>query len=173
MLALQLEPIDLSKHSARCVAFRRDTYLCGFGAQAEARFAQDNGPNGELYLPWLAGRLAGFPEGHVHAWYEGRIVGQLEMIAQQRDEPACGYVNLFYLVPEARGAGLGEPLHDYAVALALAYGAEKLRLSVSPSNTRALRYYAKHGWRSLGPSPGSEHLHLCELSLRSALREQG
>lgn len=151
-----------------CVAFRRDTYACGFGASGQQRFESENGPSGEQYLSWLTQRLAGFPEGHVHAWHDGRIVGQLEMIAQQKNAPRCGYVNLFYLVPEARSSGLAAPLHDYAVALATLYGADKLQLSVSPSNERALRYYAKHGWRSLGPSPNFEHLLLYELLLSSA-----
>lgn len=172
MVELELRPIDLERTAALCVAFRRDTYACGFGERAEARFDEENGPNGEQYLSWLAQRLEGFPEGHVHAWHDGRIVGQIEMIAQQKNAPTCGYVNLFYLVPEARGSGLGTQLHDYAVALATLYGSDRMRLSVSPTNARAMRFYEKHGWRSLGPSPGLDHLELWEIELGSALREQ-
>ena len=167
MLELEFRPIDLVEHARLCVAFRRDTYACGFGERAEPRFVAENGPNGEQYLAWLRQRLEGFPEGHVHAWHDGRIVGQLEMIAQQKNAPDCGYVNLFYLVPEARGAGFGDGLHDYAVALATLYGSQRLRLSVSPSNARALRYYAKHGWRPLAQSAGLEDLTLWELALGS------
>lgn len=165
MLELEFRPIDLAERAELCVAFRRDTYVCGFGAAAGQRFTSENGANGEQYLSWLTQRLEGFPEGHVHAWHDGRVVGQLEMIAQQKNAPSCGYVNLFYLVPEARGSGFGAQLNDYAVALATLYGSDRLRLSVSPSNARALRFYAKHGWRSLGPSSGFDHLELWELAL--------
>jgi len=102
--------------------------------------------------------------GHQHVWRNGTIVGQLEMIVMNTPK-RLGYVNLFYLVPEMRGPGLGDALHQHAVSLFRGMGVDCMRLSVSPSNGRALRYYRKHGWKDLGPRPDAPHVNLMELSL--------
>jgi ribosomal protein S18 acetylase RimI-like enzyme len=153
----QFRTIELERDGALCVAFRRDAQICSFGPES-------SGFNPQTYLSWLASRLEQFPEGHLHVWQDGKVVGQLEMI-QRQDPPDSGYVNLVYLVPEARGGELGGALHDYVTRFFRARGVGRLRLSVSPSNERALRYYAKHGWSSLGPRPGHDEVQLWELLL--------
>jgi ribosomal protein S18 acetylase RimI-like enzyme len=139
------------------VAFRRDSYVCSFGSD-EGFGSVDE------YLSWLSDRIERQPAGHVHVWQGPRIIGQLEMLIQATTR-VTGYVNLFYLVPEARGAGHGEALHDYFVQFMRAGGAGVARLSVSPSNSRALAYYRKHAWRDLGPRPGDDTVHVMEFDL--------
>ncbi|HVJ20811.1 MAG TPA: GNAT family N-acetyltransferase [Polyangiaceae bacterium] len=154
---LEFRTIELPRDAALCVAFRRDAHAASFGPE-------QSGFDAAEYLSWLAGRLVEFPEGHLHVWRDEKIVGQLEMI-QRKDPPDAGYVNLFYLVPEVRGGKLGGALHDYVTRFFRERGVRRLRLSVSPSNERAVRYYAKHGWTSLGPRPGDEKVHRWELLL--------
>ena len=77
---------------------------------------------------------------------------QMEMLIHQ-PKPVRGYVNLFYLVPEAQGQGIGAALHAYFREFMQGGGARLARLSVSPSNVRALAYYRKQGWSDLGPRP--------------------
>jgi ribosomal protein S18 acetylase RimI-like enzyme len=72
-------------------------------------------------------------------------------------EPRIGYVNLFYLIPEMRGSGAGAALHEYALTIFAKHGVERMQLSVSPTNLRAIAFYRKHGWRDLGPRPGYEN----------------
>jgi ribosomal protein S18 acetylase RimI-like enzyme len=156
---LQFHPIDLARHGAIAVDFRRDSYVCSFGN--DAIFVEENGADGSGYLAWLAARLEHFAEGHVHAWQGDSIVGQIEMIIG----PRGGYVNLFYLRPDARGHGLGDALHAYAVALLGRHRVGLAGLSVSPTNTRAIRYYQRHGWLDRGPRPGAPHVHEMELVL--------
>ena len=91
-------------------------------------------PPGFDWAGWLRQSVQAFPEGWVHLWRDGEIVGQLELILQQ--DPRCGYVLLFYLVPHVRGTGLSTVLHDYAVGLFRRHGMEEARLSVSPTNAR-------------------------------------
>lgn len=55
-----------------------------------------------------------------------------------RNDSPVGYVNLFYLIPAFRGSGLGDSLHAYAVATFAELGINRLTLSVSPLNARAL-----------------------------------
>ena len=45
------------------------------------------------------------------------------------------------------------------VALFQRHQVRVARLTVSPTNGRALRYYARHGWRDLGPRAGASHVH--------------
>jgi ribosomal protein S18 acetylase RimI-like enzyme len=81
-----------------------------------------------------------------------------------RGSPPAGYVNLFYLVPSVRGLGFGESLHEYALSVFAGLGLQKLQLSVSPLNERAVRFYRKHGWQDLGPRAGHPDVHLMERS---------
>jgi ribosomal protein S18 acetylase RimI-like enzyme len=158
---LRFETIDLAAHAERCVAFRRDSYRQSFG-DAE-RF--DAGAGAAGYLEWLRGRIAAFPRGHVHVWQGSEIIGQLELRSLTEPPPPFVYVNLFYLVPAARGSGAGDALHTYAREFAQSAAVQRALLSVSPSNLRALRYYQKHGWRDIGPSPHDASCQMLQLDL--------
>src|SRR5690606_10452224 len=102
---LAFRPIDLDSHASVCVVFRRDSFICSFGVDG---FFNEAGPDGVDYIERLRMRTAKFPDGHVHVWDGDEIVGQMEM--QIVDEPRRGYVNLFYLIEEMRGAGVSGEL---------------------------------------------------------------
>jgi GNAT superfamily N-acetyltransferase len=108
--------------------------------------------------------IAKFPQGCVQVLSGDETVGQLVM--SPRAGKPSGYVGLFYLVPEMRGGGAGDALHEYVVAVSAGMGIQKLELNVSPTNGRAFAYYRKHGWRDLGPQPGHEEVHRMELVVR-------
>jgi ribosomal protein S18 acetylase RimI-like enzyme len=159
--SLAFRPIDLDRYGDQCVEFRRDSFICSFGT--DDAFFEQNGPDGERYIAWLSEHLAELPESCVHVWKSDTIVGQMEM--HVRDDPGVGYINLFYLIPSARGSGAGDQLHDYALRLFRKLNVTKLQLSVSTTNRRAVAYYRKHGWRDLGPRPDHEDVHLMELTV--------
>lgn len=153
---LRFATIDLERHADVCVAIRRDSYVVSFGN--DRRFVEQCGADGSGYLGRMEERIAAYPAGYVHLWRGDEIVGQIEMRVMP---DGTGYVNLFYLAPAVRGAGLGDALHDYATRLFAREGVTTAHLSVSPSNARALRYYAKHGWQDIGPNPRApEEVHL-------------
>ena len=152
---LSFRTIDLERDAQTAVTFRRDSYLCSF--------ATDEAFAAEAYLSWLRERISRQPTGHVHVWSGQQIVGQLEMIVQATSPPS-GYVNLFYLAPAWRGCGLGAALHRHALEFMRSGGAALVRLSVSPTNARALAYYRKYGWRDLGPCPDDTSLRSMERS---------
>jgi len=154
---LRFSTIDLDQHAAIAVKFRRDSYVCSFGSDKALGDTDD-------YLEWLRGRIAKFPDGHVHVWQGDAIVGQLEMIIQHV-QTLRGYVNLFYLVAQVRGLGLGDALHNYAENFMRVGGAQSVRLCVSPSNVRGLAYYRKHGWHDHGPNPKDGSVHIMQLDL--------
>jgi ribosomal protein S18 acetylase RimI-like enzyme len=162
MHPLTFRTIDLARDAQRCIAFSRDAQRCSFGH--DQRFVAENGADGDGYVRWLEARIAQFPVGHVHAFRGDELVGQVELIVPAAYAPASGYVNLFYLVPEARGLGLGGALHDHALGVARQHGARVLRLMVTASNERAWRFYTRHGWADLGLQ-AERGAHLCELVL--------
>lgn len=157
---LVFKPIDLDAHAAVCVAFRRDAYICSFG---EDGFFNEAGPDGVDYIEWLRLRMTRFPDGHVHAWHGDKIIGQMEMHILK--EPRRGYVNLFYLIEEMRGAGVSGELQAYAMDFMRRHDVQIAQLSVSPTNGRALAFYRKHGWRDLGLRPGRDDVHLMECDV--------
>ena len=148
-MSLQFRTIALARDSDICVLFRRDSYTCSFGDGRKL--------DQQSYLDWLAIRIGEFPIGFVHVWRDSEIIGQRELRPH-------GYINLFYLIPAVRGSGLADSLHDYALSVFAGLGLQKLQLSVSPSNARAIAFYLKHGWRDLGPRPGHDDVRLMELT---------
>ncbi len=67
-----------------------------------------------------------------------------------RGQPGI-YVQDLYLVPAARGAGLGLMLLKHATQAAkLAWGAEYLTLAVEAENHGAVKFYQKLGFRPRG-----------------------
>ena len=163
MTALTFRTIDIPTHAAECVRFRRDSYACSFEDGLE-RFATENGSDGAGYLTWLAERIREFPAGCVHAWLGDRIVGQIE---SRLREDGSGKVNLFYLVPDVRGLGLGQQLHDHVVDVFRGAGVGILQLSVSVANQRALNFYRKLGWKDKGLRPNHPEVHNFELLIGS------
>ena len=160
---LVFKPIDFDAHGHVCIAFRRAAFISSFGW--DGFFAKD-GDEGENYLKRLRAHLSRFPDGNVHAWDDGKIVGQLEM--RVLDDPRCGHVSLFYLTDPVRGSGAGDELQRYAMRFMRSQEVGTAQLNVSPRNTRALNYYRKHGWKDCGLRPGRDDVHLMECIVTAA-----
>jgi ribosomal protein S18 acetylase RimI-like enzyme len=158
--SLVFKPIDFDTHSHVCVAFRRATFISGFGWDG---FFAKEGVNGEKYLERLRAHSSRCPDGNVHAWKVGEIVGQLEM--RVLDDPRRVHVSLFYLVEHLRGTGAADDLQRYALRFMRSQGVVSAQLNVSPTNARALSYYRKHGWQDRGPSPGRDDVLLMERAV--------
>ena len=157
----KIQPIDLARHAADCIAFRRDAYVASFGSPEGIE--EEMGADNARYLESLRARIAQVPEGNAHLWHDERIVGQTEMRFIAGDA-SVGYVNLFYLLPEFRGQGLGRVLHEHAVAVFTRLGRRTLRLSVSTQNTAAIAVYRKLGWVTTGTRPNREPMEIMEFT---------
>jgi ribosomal protein S18 acetylase RimI-like enzyme len=140
---LEFKPINLEQHQDLCVRFRADSFVCSFGSAD--RFYEQNGSGAEGYLQWLRQRIAEIPSSCIHVWQGERIIGQIEMRRWKHDL-SVGYVNLFYLIPEFRGQGLGPQLDRHAADFFRQLGCRSVRLSASPTNLVAMRFYLKQGW---------------------------
>lgn len=152
-------PVNLAKDRQTCITFREDSYIASFG---DARnFHQEDGKGSERYLDWLKGKLDRDPNSVVHVWLDDKIIGQMEM-GTFPEQPKTGYVNLYYLIPEVRGCGFGTQLDNHSIKYFKGLGFTSARLSVSPSNGRAIRFYQKMNWIDLGPSPKFPDLNFME-----------
>jgi len=155
-ISLIFRPIDLTAHRAVAIRFCKDAHLCSFGHID--RFKADE------YKAWLEKRMEQDPWAGVHIWFQGEIIGQMEL-GSYRVDPSIGYVNLYYLIPELRGTQISPKLDEFAVQHLRKQGYRRAYLSVSPTNARAHRYYQRLGWRDLGPRPEDPAVHLMERML--------
>jgi RimJ/RimL family protein N-acetyltransferase len=143
----RIERIDFARSAELCAAFHREMYAASFGTSAG--LDEEMGADNAVYLRELAARIAQVPEGNIHLWRGERIVGQAEMRLLD-EEPAIGYVSLFYIAADCRGEGLGRVLHEHAVDVFRRRGMRAMRLTVSISNARAMGFYKRLGWTAIG-----------------------
>ena len=165
MNALQWRSIDLERDAEVALAIRVDSYVVSFGNADLFR-------GREHYLSFLRRRLEWDPASVVHLWRREtdgseRIVGQVEL-GKDKDADGVGYVNLFYLVEDSRGTGLGPILEEYAIGFFRRHGFGRARLSAAPANVRAVRFYERHGWRDIGARPDAPLVRLMEKSIADA-----
>lgn len=152
---VSFETIELEKNRDLCVRFRKDSYICSFGSSEN--YIREGGDT--FYLGWLKNKISQNPGSAVHVKWNGKIIGQLEL-GELKAQPEVGYVNLYYLAPEFRGKGFAPLLDQYAIQYLRNAGYRSAQLSVSPKNTRAVRFYLKMGWKDLGPNPDHPEVHL-------------
>lgn len=79
----------------------------------------------------------------------GRIVGTA---ALERTGPASGEVRKMFLLPEARGNGIGRALLDAVLTAARARRLGRLTLHTRHRYDRAIRMYERAGFRLVGPA---------------------
>jgi hypothetical protein len=139
---LQFQPIDLAQHQELCLQFRVDSFVCSFGS-AE-RFYNEDGSGAAEYLHWLSRRMQEIPNSCVHVWQAGHIIGQLEM-RRWKPDPEVGYAADFFAQLGCRAA----------------------RLSASPTNKMAMRFYLKQGWVDLGQRADAPEVHYLQKTYRS------
>ncbi|MGG1657512.1 MULTISPECIES: GNAT family N-acetyltransferase [Geobacillus] len=79
----------------------------------------------------------------------GRFIGQLELSIRKYEGRNIGYVHLYYLIPEKRGKGIGQELHNYAKNFFRNNKVTEYHLRVSPNNTQSMKFYKKNGMEEL------------------------
>ncbi|MEM9815533.1 MAG: GNAT family N-acetyltransferase [Cyanobacteria bacterium P01_D01_bin.6] len=159
---LMFVPIDLDAAADLAITFRADAFVCSFGS--DEHFYQADGKGHERYLGWLQHLMQSMPGSCVHVWQGEVIIGQIEM-NRCKGEPEIAYINLFYLAPGYRNRGLGDCLDRYAMTYFAGLGLQTVRLSVSPTNRQAMKFYRKNGWHDLGPQPGHPEVHLMQKEI--------
>ena len=144
---IEFKKIDLDLHKDTAINFRADSFMTSFGT--DKGFWEDDGQGGERYIEWLNNKDPN-KFGAYHIWKNDEIIGQIEL-ALFKDDESWGYINLYYLRENYRGKGLSKKLDEFATEFFKGLGVEKAKLSVSPTNSRAIKFYEKNGWIDKGP----------------------
>ncbi|WP_347320487.1 GNAT family N-acetyltransferase [Rossellomorea sp. RS05] len=134
---MDLQKIDVDKHREIIVSFRRDSFRVSFGTNRDF--------DEKEYVRWVEKQSDLFPDGFILLMEEGVPIGQLELTVKDYEDSKIGYVNLYYLIPERRGSGMGNKLHQYALQFFRNQGVSEYHLRVSPSNRQALGFYHRNG----------------------------
>lgn len=88
--------------------------------------------------------------------HEGELVGYSQLHRRGSPavaEPAAVEVQRFYVLQAWHGTGLAHELMQDAIARADAMGARVVWLGVWEHNPRAIRFYEKHGFTTVGEQP--------------------
>lgn len=155
---LEFLPIDLSHHTAVCIQFAEDMQVYNFGSAAQ--FHGSDGKGAERYIERLRAQLSADPESGLHVWQDSEIVGQL--ILGRFIDLSIGYISVFYVIPAERGRQVANVMEAYAADWFRKRGFASARLSVAPTNVRAMRFYRRHGWEDLGARADKPELHNME-----------
>lgn len=139
---MEFIPIEIDKHRDYILPFRKDSFIVSFGTDQGLGDEQE-------YLDWVQQQVNRDPKGFVLVVENEVPIGQLELTVKEYEGKEIGYVNLYYLVPEKRGMGLGSLLHAYAIQFFKEHGLNEYHLRVSPSNTHALTFYKKNGMKPI------------------------
>jgi len=140
---VEFKEIVISKDRDKVVEFRKDSFKVSFG--------DASGFDEEEYLRWLDEKIKDFSKGFVLVVEDGKYIGQLELTIREYEGKEIGYVNLYYLIPTMRGKGKGKELHNYAKQFFENNKVGEYHLRVSPSNTRAIKFYRRNGMEEVGP----------------------
>jgi DNA-binding MarR family transcriptional regulator/GNAT superfamily N-acetyltransferase len=81
------------------------------------------------------------------AWIAEGGGQRLGTISCMREDAETARLRLFILVPEARGMGLGQRLHDSCVEFARRQGYRRMVLWTHESHRAACALYARNGWQ--------------------------
>lgn len=139
---MEFIPINISKHKEYVIPFRRDSFIVSFGS--DKGFGDEN-----IYLDWLQKQIKKNPKGFVLVVDNEEPIGQLELTIKEYKGKEIGYVNLYYLIPEKRGMGLGSLLHEYAIKFFKNNKVSEYHLRVSPTNKQAISFYTKIGMKQI------------------------
>lgn len=157
---ISFQTIRLEDDFDWCVEARRDAYYCSFGHYDGFTDFVDG------YRERIGERLSLSGWFYIHVFVSGQFAGQLEF-RNFSDERDTGYVHLIYLKPEYRGTGLAMKLQEYISQTLSQSGCKRVVLSVSRTNTRALTFYQRCGWRFVCKNPKHQETDFYQLSLHA------
>jgi len=150
-MKLNFKPIQAC-HLPLAYSFLRDALGISFGEDS-SKWPNNLGNLMENnYVEIIEKKLARDPLAVIHVWLNDEIIGQIES-SVKKDNPECGYVSLYYLIPTKRASGLGAQLDDFVTRRFANLGCGKIELTVEESNIAAMNFYLKHGWINKGLHP--------------------
>lgn len=103
--------------------------------------------------------IAAYRKGFFIAEIDGKVVGYVVLRKQHAPQSLHVHAPLqlwrLYVAPALQGKGVAAGLVEQAFASALEWGYDSIWLGTAEDNVRAIAFYSKHGFATLGTA----HLH--------------
>ncbi len=156
------DPLDPSAEAALYTRCYAETWRASHGDLA--------GFNESVYLAMAKTHAALDPQQLVQMRCGGEFVGLIELDRERAAQEKAGWISLIFCEQAYRRRRLGIQLLGHAVSYFRARGYEKLRLHVSQTNTEAIGFYERCGFRTLQSVQGvGGDLWLMEMDIRPAI----
>lgn len=143
MNSLIFNSLNIATDIESSIAFRLDTYIESF--KTIEGFWESMGGSKSEYEHKLKQRIQQQTRIYIRPHYQNQAIGQLEYAFNSALDD-YGYLNLFYVIPAWRSKGMANLFMQYLIQQMKGASLNGILLSVSRTNTRALAFYAKHGW---------------------------
>lgn len=150
----RIRPIQAADNTATAAVIRQ--VLTEYGLNREG-FAFVDAELDALFENYQPPRAAYFV-----AEVDGKIVGGAGFGPLLGGDEAIAELKKMYLLPEARGLGLGRALMDQLLPLVKAAGYSQLYLETMPSMKDAIRVYEKYDFQPLERPMGNTGHHGCQ-----------
>jgi len=139
-------PFDLTQDADRYLAYRREAWQSIHGSLEG--YTED-------YLALARAHQAQNPDAVVEARLRDTPIGILELDTVRGAELGEGAISFFYVFPEYRNRGLGVQLIGQAISVYRKLGRDRLTLRVAETNTAAIGFYERFGFRKTHQVPGA------------------
>lgn len=150
----RIRPIQAADNAATAAVIRQ--VLTEYGLNREG-FAFVDAELDSLFEHYRAPHAAYFV-----AEVDGRIMGGAGFGPLLGGDEGTAELKKMYLLPEARGLGLGRALMDALLPLVKAGGYTRLYLETMPSMKDAIRVYQKYGFQPIDQPMGNTGHHGCQ-----------
>ncbi len=156
---LRMIPMDLTDDAELYKSCYTDSWQNAHGSL--------QGFSAHSYLGSAKAVSAKNPRSLMKAFVNGTdFAGLIELDPERMADKCAGWISFFYLVPELRGGGYAQQLLGHAVSFFRRLERNALRLNVAETNTRAIRFYEREGFRKIGEDAGvGSNLLLMEMQL--------
>lgn len=138
---LSLLPVELERDKDLLLSFKLDTHLSSYGTA--------DGYSPENYIERLKNRLIEYPQGQMLLYSGKKVLGHLGFYPDRDAKEWQGYIHMVYVVPDARGQGLGKYLLAKAIDHFREQGIESVALKVGITNERAKALYTSMGFKAV------------------------
>jgi len=142
---MYFRPMDLEKRGERYLECYRDSWRQAHGSL--------NGYS-DVYLEIARERSREFPMSVMEVYLGDRAIGVLELSINRDADEGAGCIAFYYMDEKYRGKGLAVQLLGQATSIFRELGRRTLRLRVAETNTRAIKFYKKYGFKHLAMEEG-------------------
>jgi len=138
-------PMDLDKRGERYLECYRDSWRHAHG---------DLTGFSDIYLDMARARSREYPMSVMEVYLGDKPIGLLELSINRDADKGAGCIAFYYMDEKYRGKGLAVQLLGQATSVFRSLGRKALRLRVAETNTRAVKFYKKYGFKHIATEDG-------------------